>query len=278
MLDAGILADHDGRLWLGPEGERAYGRRNFEELYAVFSAPEQFVVVGEGKEIGSVERAFLSALVDESMEPSFVLAGRPWRIAHIDWTEGRVVVHPAAHADAPKWHGSPYFLGYDLCQEMRRVLVSTDIDPAWSRRARDHIASLRTEHAFLADERDPIIEDGGDLKWHTYAGGRANVLLGRMLERDRGGRASTGNVVMTWKEAPGRSVGALRAWIAEVRASGRPNAEDVRFAAAACAGTARFSKFQPCLTAGMIEGYVGETVLDLESAKAAVGASVGTGA
>jgi ATP-dependent Lhr-like helicase len=278
MLDAGILADHGGVLWLGPEGERLYARRNFEALYAVFSAPEELVVVSGGREIGAVERTFLSALVEDGVEPSFVLGGKPWRVVHIDWTDGKVVVEPGDRADAPKWHGSPYFLGYELCQEMRAVLLSGEDDPAWSRRAREHLAALRAEHAFLADALSPMIETGGDVKWFTYAGGRANVLLGRMLERDRGGRVCAGNVAITWKDAPGRSAAALRAWADEAGIATRPSPEDIRLAAAACAATTRFSKFQPCLTAGMIEDYVGATVLDARSAGRVLGArSVGAG-
>ncbi|MFZ6186175.1 ATP-dependent helicase, partial [Nannocystis pusilla] len=55
MLARDILADHDGRLWLGPRGEQLYGRRHFAELYAVFSTPRLITVVAHGHELGSVD-------------------------------------------------------------------------------------------------------------------------------------------------------------------------------------------------------------------------------
>jgi hypothetical protein len=34
----------DGRLLIGPKAERRFGRRNFMELYAVFSSPQTYTV------------------------------------------------------------------------------------------------------------------------------------------------------------------------------------------------------------------------------------------
>src|SRR5690606_7740939 len=51
MLEQGILSDQEGRLWLGPRGERLYGKRNFGELYAVFSTPRLITVRSDGRDI-----------------------------------------------------------------------------------------------------------------------------------------------------------------------------------------------------------------------------------
>jgi ATP-dependent Lhr-like helicase len=85
MLDAQILADQGGRLWLGPEGERRYGRAGFRKLYAVFEAPWMITVRVDAHEVGTVDAQFLGTL-DSGPEPgSFVLAGKPWRVVTIDW-------------------------------------------------------------------------------------------------------------------------------------------------------------------------------------------------
>ena len=44
MLTEQILVAADGRLTLGPRGERLYGRKHFAELYAVFSMPRAITV------------------------------------------------------------------------------------------------------------------------------------------------------------------------------------------------------------------------------------------
>src|SRR5690606_1826223 len=44
MIEEGSLLLISGRLILGPQAERRYGRRNFMELYAVFSSPQSYNV------------------------------------------------------------------------------------------------------------------------------------------------------------------------------------------------------------------------------------------
>ncbi len=62
MLASEILADQDGALWLGPAGEKRYGRRNFSELYAVFSTPRTLTVRWGAQEVGSVDAGFVEGL------------------------------------------------------------------------------------------------------------------------------------------------------------------------------------------------------------------------
>jgi ATP-dependent helicase Lhr and Lhr-like helicase len=57
MLERGILWDEAGVLWLGREGQDAYGRRNFLELVPVFTAPPLFVVLHGRRELGSVHQS-----------------------------------------------------------------------------------------------------------------------------------------------------------------------------------------------------------------------------
>ena len=50
MVDREILYEADAVLSLGQQGERLYGRQNFFELYAVFTAPPVMRVVhGKGR-------------------------------------------------------------------------------------------------------------------------------------------------------------------------------------------------------------------------------------
>ena len=45
MLDRQILWDEAGVLWLGREGQDAYGRKNFLELVSVFTAAPLFAIL-----------------------------------------------------------------------------------------------------------------------------------------------------------------------------------------------------------------------------------------
>jgi ATP-dependent Lhr-like helicase len=44
MLAEGVLSEAEGILWLGRQGEEAFGRKNFLELFSVFTSPPLFVV------------------------------------------------------------------------------------------------------------------------------------------------------------------------------------------------------------------------------------------
>src|SRR5690606_21979920 len=44
MLAEEILSDQEGKLWLGPVGEKRFGRAGFRALYAVFDAPRAITV------------------------------------------------------------------------------------------------------------------------------------------------------------------------------------------------------------------------------------------
>jgi ATP-dependent Lhr-like helicase len=55
MLHQQILWDDQGVLWLGREGEETYGRRNFLELFSVFTSPPQFTVSHGRQELGFVD-------------------------------------------------------------------------------------------------------------------------------------------------------------------------------------------------------------------------------
>jgi ATP-dependent helicase Lhr and Lhr-like helicase len=183
MVHNEILSEDAGRLSLGSEGEKRYGRANFRELYAVFDVPRLVSVHWNLEELGTVDAKFLMSLHSEEQGfGSFVLGARPWQIKHVDWERGRCIVEPAPDGRAARWNGSPRYLSYELCQTMKALLLGADEDPAWSSRAKHIIEGARAAHAFLDPEGTTFLESPEEVTWHTYAGGAANQLLARMLE------------------------------------------------------------------------------------------------
>lgn len=55
MLSENILAEDSGIVWLGEVGETEFGRRNFMELFSVFTSPPVFKVLQGRRELGSVD-------------------------------------------------------------------------------------------------------------------------------------------------------------------------------------------------------------------------------
>lgn len=47
-LATGYLELADGTLTMGATAERVYGHKNFQKLYAVFSSPQLYRVLGPG--------------------------------------------------------------------------------------------------------------------------------------------------------------------------------------------------------------------------------------
>ncbi|MFW5876497.1 MAG: DEAD/DEAH box helicase [Myxococcota bacterium] len=266
MLGSDILTDHGGKLWLGERGEHEFGRGNFMKLYAVFDTPRLITVRWNTKDIGTVDAAFLSSLDPNKGETSFILAGRPWHIEHIDWSRGSCVVQPAPEGRAARWSGAARFLPYELCQAMRRILISEDVDPAWSRRATDVLTTMRAEHTFLHDALAPMIEGSDEITWWTFAGGAANILLARMLESELGGKVTSRNLNLTLKDRAARSAVALRQTLGEWEAAGRPTRADAR-AFAESAAKAPLSKFQTCLPEPLLLDLLARGVFNPDAAR-----------
>jgi ATP-dependent Lhr-like helicase len=282
MLERGILSDQEGLLWLGPEGEKLYGRRNFAELYAVFSTPRLIRVQHGTHEIGSVDASFLEALDTDARRAAFSLGGRAWQVVCVEWGRGLCQVKPADAAPSARWSGSPSFLGYRLCQAMREVLVQEDYDPGWSQRTRSLFDSLKAEHTFLRESEEaagpsPMVDDGADvITWWTFAGGRANLLLARMIEAELGGKCVSRNTSVTCKEEAGKSQAALRELLRKLAAEERPNEGDARRWTDATVGRGRASKFAPCLPREALTAYLAERMTDVDGARAAVRVGAGS--
>lgn len=270
MLAKGILTDQEGKLWLGEEGERIYGRGGFRALYSVFESAKLMTVRHASHEIGTVDSTFLASIQEPGELGAFVLGGRTWAVLDIDWARGRCAVKPADAGRAARWSGGPRQLSYELCQAMREVLVSEEVDPRWSQRAQNTIASLRAEHYFLREGEDLVADGKTDLTWHNFAGGAANLLLARILERELGGRIISRNTSLTFKGDAANSVVAIRQARDRLKAENRPSWRDaLRFAPDLT--QSRLSKFQPSLPDDLARELLVEKLVDLSTARKLLG-------
>lgn len=246
MLERQILADHGGRLWLGPRGEQLYARRNFAELYAVFSTPRLIKVLADGHELGSVDASFLEKLEGADDPPHFTLGGRAWQVTSVEWGRGTCHVTPSSHGGRTRWTGSPRPLPAALCQSMRALLCDDTVPSTWSNRARTVLAEQRLTHTFLRDDPSPLLRTGADLTWWNYAGGAANILLARMFEAELGGKVTARDISLTFKNEAATSELPVRKLIDQWTCEHRPSTTDaLRFAGEAT--RTRLSKFEPCL-------------------------------
>lgn len=178
LLNKDFLHD-DGRMYsLGLKAEKAFGRKNFMEIYSVFSTPLEFEVIGlSGDIIGTVQWDFLEKLLEESS--AFYLAGSAWLVERIEWKKKCVKVIPAPVGKVPKWGGiTPNFLGYEICRKMRDVLVSDEVYTYIDLKSKELLASMRDDRqALLSSSFAPIEHDDKGFLWWTFAGGNINNTL-----------------------------------------------------------------------------------------------------
>jgi len=96
MIQDNSLILTSGVLVLGPQAERRFGRRNFMELYAVFSSPQSYTVqTADNRPLGTLSQDFVDGLVDGVS--CFLLGGRAWLVNFTNHSERTVHV-----ANAPR--------------------------------------------------------------------------------------------------------------------------------------------------------------------------------
>ncbi|HRG95116.1 MAG TPA: DEAD/DEAH box helicase [Polyangiaceae bacterium] len=259
MVERQILHEADGLLSLGTRGEKLYGRRNFFELYAVFTAPPILRVTHGREEVGTVQSFFVSMHDREKGPLCFRLAGRSWEVEHVDWSRGVLKVRPSTGGRVPSWIGMPSLLSTKLCQSMLDVLLRPGDESEWlGAEAAQALAELRRGYeGLLAEATAPIEEDEGGVRWHTFAGGAVNRLLAAGLESLTGKRWVAGNLSIHCRDA------ALTEATDAARALPTLDWERVASAAAHAMARGMVSKFQPCLPEDAEDRLLAERLLDV---------------
>lgn len=178
MIRDESFVDAGGRLVMGPKAERRFGRRNFMELFAVFSSPQSYAVqTGSGQPLGTLNQEFVDRLVDGVS--CFLLGGRAWTVLEVRHDDRRVVVGPAPRGRQPTWGGFiPQFLGEDVCRKIRDVLASEEVYSYLTPEAAVLLADRREALGRLLGAARPGIEIAdNEIRWWTFAGGRINSTL-----------------------------------------------------------------------------------------------------
>jgi ATP-dependent Lhr-like helicase len=187
MIKDNALRLVGGQLVLGPKAEKKFGRKNFMELFAVFSSPQTYTVqTASGQALGSLNQAFVDRLVDGVS--TFLLSGRGWAVVRVHHADRQVVVETAPRGRQPTWGGYlPQFLGFDICQRIIATLLSDELFGYLDESAAAVLAAHREMmHEVLDSQYGGIEIDDGEVRWWTFAGGRINSTL-RYAIQDVGG-------------------------------------------------------------------------------------------
>lgn len=247
MKKEDFLFESGGLLSMGTKAEKRFGRKNFLELYAVFSSPVLYRVVTQAKrDVGSLEQDFVDRLVEQMS--SFLLGGRAWTVDRVSHEEREIVVREAPGGVKPSWGGFiPAHLGFEVCQGMKRVLTETTrylyVDEPGMR----HIQTKRDELGELLGRAGHAVQlDGGLAHWWTFAGGRVNHTLKYAFEVIEGWKVVADNFQLRI-EGDGIGHESVRRAIGKMASPGFWDAPETRRAVLAKLPEYRLSKFQDCL-------------------------------
>ena len=215
MLHQQILWDDQGVLWLGRAGEETYGRRNFLELFSVFTSPPLFTVLHGREELGFVDE--MTFLGKQDGPRALLLGGRAWLVSHIDWQRRVAYVKATETQGRSRWKGERPGLGFQLCQSIKHRLAGDDDCAMWSTRARQQIAAIQKEFVWLdTDGTVVLLEKNGTAEWWTFAGTGANAMLAYALSQAMEHRATYDSFTVTFEAYVSRNT--LKLALGELRA------------------------------------------------------------
>nr|WP_026245734.1 DEAD/DEAH box helicase [Streptomyces sp. SID8379] len=183
LVEQGYLDQDSGMLFIGPEAEHRYGHRHFMNLTAVFTAPPEFTVLNGRTEIGRTDPDLLTEEVQGPRR--LLLAGRSWQVTHIDFSRRRCFVTPVDDGGRARWSGfgAERILSYELARAARDILLGEDPPVRLTSRATARLGEAREAHLDTVHPGGSVIarRPGGDIRWWTWAGQRANATLAATL-------------------------------------------------------------------------------------------------
>lgn len=184
LRENGFLESDGDLLFIGPAAEAHFGRRNFMDLTAVFTAEPELTVLHGRREIGSVSPLALTGALPAGEPRVLALGGRAWMVSDIDWRARRVSVSEQTGTGRSRWQGGGPSLSLPLARAMRSVLLGDDPPVELSQRAVAALERVRSERAQQVDESALVLarRSPGAI-WWTWAGTAANASLAAALEQ-----------------------------------------------------------------------------------------------
>lgn len=180
MLGAGILHSDEGLIGIGKAGERAFGEKNFMELFSVFTTPPMVKVFWGKQELGEVHQ--LTFAVRDNGPALLTLGGRSWQTTYVDWPRKKAFVEPSEARGKSQWVSDAQPLRYELCRAIADVLVSEVVPDGLSLRAQGLLADLRDQYGWIESGKTTLIlQADGNATWWNFAGKLLNSAIKDVL-------------------------------------------------------------------------------------------------
>ena len=173
LIEAAFIHVDQGQWMLGGTAEDKFGYKHFSELVSVFTSPPVFEVWHGQTHVGTVEQSVFMGSPEQRRTLS--LGGRAWRVVEISWSQRRALVQPELGEARTRWLGGERSLGFELCQEIRRILANDEVPDFLSRRGIDSLGRSRDEFLWLRNSSDGVKAGNEEAtEWWTFAGRAVN--------------------------------------------------------------------------------------------------------
>jgi ATP-dependent Lhr-like helicase len=160
----------EGDLILGLRGEKIV--RSFD-FYSAFQSEQELRVVCHGRVIGTI-----TALPGLGAEGFIILAGRRWKVIHLDAERSEILVEPSRGGRVPYFAGAG---GADLhpriLDRMREVLTGETAPAYLDATALQMLREARATAREAGLGTNPFITDGATTYWFTWTGTRIQRTL-----------------------------------------------------------------------------------------------------
>ncbi len=205
LLDRDVLFLDGSIVGISAEGERRYGAKHYLELFSVFNTPPLVTVYHGLHEVGQVHPTSFKRSKDEPV--LLTLAGRGWRVTHLDLDRKRAWVEPADLRGRSRWLGSGPPMGYEMAQAVRWVLIDGLDDAYLTKRSREALIGEREEFAWVGQaDTVLVIDDEADRsRWWSFAGDKYNAAIAERL-RQPGLRVASDGLGVTLQRGSGTAV------------------------------------------------------------------------
>ncbi|HFN4058479.1 TPA: DEAD/DEAH box helicase [Pseudomonas aeruginosa] len=168
-----ITQETSGLLLPGVVGERMI---NHYDFYSAFVSNEEFRLVCDGKPLGA-----LPISRPLTVDQRIIFAGRRWRVTSVD-TEAKVIVVRSDSGGAPpSFDGLGARVHDRVRQEMKTVLLETNVYPYLDTTAQELLAQARSAFSDLGLAHSSMTESGGKTYLFTWQGDWTNDALAILL-------------------------------------------------------------------------------------------------
>jgi ATP-dependent helicase Lhr and Lhr-like helicase len=159
-----VVQSSDGTILLGVKGERIVNHYSF---YTVFVVPEEYRLVSEGQELGTLP------ITHPLSEGGYLIfAGRRWAVLRVDAERRVVELKPAPAGAPPRFSGEGGEVHERVRQEMKTVYESTEVPVFLDTTAQALLREAREAYADYRLDRSPLVEYGGRVALFFWAGDR----------------------------------------------------------------------------------------------------------